>query len=345
MKINIFQWRYSTFLILPALWLCTSNAQAAATCTASLNAGSVSISNSLTPSNVNDESITATLEYNCKNTGGDRRYVSVCLGVDGGEYNSSNLYPRYLKSASSPNDLAFTMTLPGNTLWGTRSFGAGSEYNSGARSLQSGESFSGSVPINISLLSNNDNDLATPGVYTNNFGNGNRTAITVQDRIFSASSDCSSGGQGNGRFPFIVQATIIPSCKITTNPGTINLGSQPASKRDLSSNGKIGVTCTKTTSYNIGLAPKTPSPNNNNSGAGFMNGTGNTPTVPYQLRSTAGPSGTLWGNNGSTFASLTNGVTGMSNGSEQSHTVYVTVPSADFKPDNYSDTVTINVNY
>ena len=341
MKINVFQWRYSTFLILPALWLCAGNAQAAATCTASLNSGNVIISNALTSSNVNSGSITATLEYNCRNTGRDQRYVSVCLAVDGGEYNSSSLYPRYLKTASGPNDLAFTMTLPGNTLWGTRSFsGSGSEYNSGARALQPGESFSGSVPINISLLSNNNNDLATPGIYTNNFGNGNHTAITVQDRIYSSSSDCSSGSQGNGRFPFQIQATVVPSCEVTAS-SDLNLGSRSASETNISGNNKINVTCTEGARYNIGLAPS----NGNIGGAGVMSGTGGNPdSVPYQLRSTTGSAGIVWGNTATSNA-VGNGVAGIGNGTPQPQTVYVTVPSADFKPDNYSDTVTINVNY
>ena len=342
MKINIFQWRYSPFLILPTLWLCAGNAQAAATCTANLNSGNVIISNALTPSNVNSESITATLEYNCRNTGGDRRYVSVCLAVDGGEYNSGSLYPRYLKTASGPNDLAFTMTLPGGALWGTRSSGAGSEYNSGARFLQPGESFSGSVPINISLIPNSGNELAIPGVYTNNFGNGNHTAITVQDRVLSISSDCSAGGQGNGRFPFQIQATVVPSCEVTATSSNVNLGSRSAQETNISGNNSINVNCTTGARYNIGLAPS----NGNMGGAGVMSGltTGNTDKVPYQLRSSAGIGGTIWGNTATSNA-VGNGVAGIGNGAPQPQTVYVTVPSADFKPDNYSDTVTINVNY
>ena len=38
-------------------------------------------------------------------------------------------------------------------------------------------------------------------------------------------------------------------------------------------------------------------------------------------------------------------VKGTGDGTAQLHTVYVTVPNTDVKPDNYSDTVTIRVNY
>ena len=64
--------------------------------------------------------------------------------------------------------------------------------------------------------------------------------------------------------------------------------------------------------------------------------------VPYQLRRTAGPSGAIWGN----VANATgNGITGSGTGTSTSQTVYVTVPSTDFMPDQYTDTVTITINY
>ncbi|HSP85926.1 MAG TPA: spore coat protein U domain-containing protein, partial [Psychrobacter sp.] len=81
----------------------------------------------------------------------------------------------------------------------------------------------------------------------------------------------------------------------------------------------------------------------NTNGDGVMTGTGNNPDkVPYQLRSNA--SGEIWGNT-ATATSRGNGVASTGNGLVQPHTVYVTVPSADFKPDTYSDTVTVHVNY
>lgn len=71
---------------------------------------------------------------------------------------------------------------------------------------------------------------------------------------------------------------------------------------------------------------------------------GNSGSVPYQLRSAPGPSGTPWGNT-ATSTDLGNGVAGTGTGAAQNTSVYATVPSADFRPDTYSDIVTINVNY
>jgi spore coat protein U-like protein len=100
------------------------------------------------------------------------------------------------------------------------------------------------------------------------------------------------------------------------------------------------MTCTNGVLYKIGLAPS----NGDINGAGIMSSaTDNTLKLPYQLQSNA--SGTGWGNNGSTYATLTNGVTGQGNGATQLQTVYVTVPNSDVKPASYSDTVTVHVNY
>lgn len=326
--------------MLGAFWLTVGNANAAATCSASMNAGTVNIGNNLTSDNVDSESITATLNYKCSN-GTGRRYVSVCLAIDGGDI-ASEINPRYMKKSGADTPrLAFTMLKPDQTLWGTRNLtGINSEYIA-YHEMPSNTSISIDVPIKVALLPNYGNSLATPGVYTNNF-NGGHTALTYQDRVFSTSSDCTSGRQDRNRFPFIVQATIVNSCKITTK-NDVNLGSRPASDTNiLGSNGNaIGVTCTKDAPYTIGLAPS----NGNQAGSGVMSGTGsNTNKVPYQLRSAPGLNGKIWGNT-ATSTSTGNGVAGIGTGSPKSHEVFVTVPSADFRPDNYSDTVTIKVNY
>jgi spore coat protein U-like protein len=66
--------------------------------------------------------------------------------------------------------------------------------------------------------------------------------------------------------------------------------------------------------------------------------------VPYQLTSTAGAGGTIWGNT-ATSTAVGNGVAGTGTGAAQSLTVYATAASANFTPDSYADTVTVNVNY
>lgn len=141
---------------------------------------------------------------------------------------------------------------------------------------------------------------------------------------------------------FQVSITIQKACTVTAGSASnIALGTVPSTATNTLGNNTITVYCSKTTPYFIGLAPS----NANSAGAGALSGTGgNTDTVPYQLSSTAGPSGTIWGNTATT-SSVGNGVSGTGTGLNQTHTVYVTVPSANYTPDTYTDTVTINVNY
>ena len=141
---------------------------------------------------------------------------------------------------------------------------------------------------------------------------------------------------------FQVSVIIQKACTVTAGaPSNISLGTVAATAINMSGNNTISVSCSKTTPYNIGLAPS----NASTTGAGQMSGTGgNTDKVGYQLRSTAGPSGTIWGNT-ATAISVGNGVAGTGTGAAQTHTVYVTAPSANFTPDVYTDVVTVNVNY
>ncbi|EHM50875.1 spore Coat Protein U domain protein [Yokenella regensburgei ATCC 43003] len=69
----------------------------------------------------------------------------------------------------------------------------------------------------------------------------------------------------------------------------------------------------------------------------------NTDKIPYQLNQTSA-TGPVWGNTATTSA-VGNGVAGTGTGLAQTITVYATVANADFTPDSYADTVTVNVNY
>jgi len=141
---------------------------------------------------------------------------------------------------------------------------------------------------------------------------------------------------------FQVSITIQKACTVTAGaPSNISLGTVAATATNVAGNNTISVNCSKTTPYYIGLAPS----NASTTGAGQMSGTGaNADKVGYQLRSTAGTSGAVWGNTATT-TSVGNGVAGTGTGAAQTHTVYVTAPSANFTPDTYTDVVTVNVNY
>jgi spore coat protein U-like protein len=141
---------------------------------------------------------------------------------------------------------------------------------------------------------------------------------------------------------FQVTVTIQKACTVTAGAASnVALGTVASTSTNTLGNNTITVYCSKTTPYYIGLAPS----NSNTAGSGVLSGTGgNTDQVPYQLSSTAGPSGTVWGNT-ATASSVGNGVSGTGTGASQTHTVYVTVPSANYTPDTYTDTVAVNVNY
>tara|TARA_R110002126_G_scaffold74869_1_gene186555 strand:+ start:3418 stop:4452 length:1035 start_codon:yes stop_codon:yes gene_type:complete len=341
LQIKISPWRYSILLIPIILW-CTvvsSHATLNVSCQANVNTGVINISNTITTANAESESITGNLEYSCTNTGDTAGYISVCLAADGG--NTPNaMTPRYMNAASNTNKLAFDMTLPNGKTWGTRTAGLGEEYSSGAiyipaRSTELGQSnISGQVVIRASLIPNNGNALATPGTYTNTF-NGDLTLKVAEQ---SSLTDCLEGAQDKSNpFSFTVQATVIPSCKITAKPTDINF-KEIANATNIRGSTSIGVTCTNGAPYTIGLIPS----NDDQEGKGDMTGTApNSDVIPYQLQSATGKA---WGN-ALTAESVGDGVANNGSGVNQSHTVYVIIPSADVKPDHYSDIVTINVNY
>lgn len=141
---------------------------------------------------------------------------------------------------------------------------------------------------------------------------------------------------------FDISLTIDATCAVTADAASdIDLGTEDASATDLAGSSSFTVNCSKTTPYYIGLVPS----NGDTGGAGVLSPSGaSTDTVPYQLRQTAGTAGAIWGGTATTTAAG-NGKAGTGNGADQTIDVFVTVPSADYAPDSYSDTVTITVNY
>jgi spore coat protein U-like protein len=147
---------------------------------------------------------------------------------------------------------------------------------------------------------------------------------------------------------FDVKLTVLKACSVLAGATSdIDFGSQDATAANVQNSNTISVTCSKKTPYTIGLTPG----NNSTTGAGVMAAqnvapvTGNNDTVAYQLRSTAGLTGTVWGDTNSDGATVGNGVSGTGNGAAQSHTVYATVPTMNVTPDAYKDTVKVTVRY
>ena len=144
----------------------------------------------------------------------------------------------------------------------------------------------------------------------------------------------------NGQdFTLAVEANVVNACTVDAD-ATLDLGTVAAASTNLSGSSTIRVTCPPGTAYFVGLAPS----NGSSVGAGVMSGTGtNADRVPYQLRS-GSSTGPIWGNTATT-TNVGNGVAGTGNGAPQSLPVHVSVPSANYAPDTYADTVTVNVNY
>lgn len=345
MKLSL--WIYNFFLVFLISWLPINKVYALpmflVSCEAQLQTNPIIISNAVKPANTSLESTNAILEYSCTNSSLFEGYVSLCFAVDGGDYKNSALSPRYMKNESN-SLLAFNMTLPDGSIWGSRTHSF-SEYNTGpiyiaGRPLLSAYAkISGLIPIKVSLVSDPTNFLAPPGQYINNFGNGNHTSLTFDANTNQNLSNCLTKNQGSGRFEFEVRATVIPSCEITSI-SDINLGTYSAGNHNISGTNNIDIRCTNSVPYYIGLAPS----NKNNLGSGIMHGTSSTDKIPYQLRSTNGLEGKIWGNT-ATSTNVGNGVSGIGTGSTNTHPVYVTVPQTDVRPDNYSDTVDIRINY
>ncbi|MDR3532443.1 MAG: spore coat U domain-containing protein [Rhodopila sp.] len=136
---------------------------------------------------------------------------------------------------------------------------------------------------------------------------------------------------------FGVSATVDPTCLI--NAGTpLAFGHyNGAAATGMTT---ISVTCTNTTSYNVGLDAGT------TSGATVttrkMAGAtgGNTDQLPYSLYSDSSRT-VNWGNTPGTDT-----VAGVGTGSTQTLTVYGSIPASTYiTPDNYTDTVTATVSY
>lgn len=146
---------------------------------------------------------------------------------------------------------------------------------------------------------------------------------------------------------FQVLMTIQKACTVTAGSASnITLGPVNTTATNTSASNTISINCSKTTPYFIGLAPSAANggtPTGSGAMSSVANAANNTDKVPYQLNQTSA-TGPVWGNT-VTATTVGNGVASQGTGLLQSFTVYATAPSANFTPDDYADTVTVNVNY
>ncbi len=173
---------------------------------------------------------------------------------------------------------------------------------------------------------------AIPGSYQDNYS-GATASMTINTGALLPPGTC--GTVTGPSFPFTIAASIIKQCTVNT-VGNINLGAVDSTAINVTAGTAFNVACSNGTPYSIGLIPS----NGSTAGNGVMKSTGsNTDLISYQLSSTPGANGIPWGN------VVTNVKTDIGTGLSTSYAVYAIVPTANYTPGDYADTVTINVTY
>lgn len=322
--------RLRNLLLLAILGLCPTISYAI-TCSVS-NVQSVNFS-AINPLSTATNTTSMTFSYSCTRgvldtlVGG----VTLCFNV-GASSNSGLVTTRTLSYAGPPaSTLSYQLyQSTSGTVWGSQYYSGTSPVMVNLGSLAIGVPTGGSLTLYGALST--PQTTAAPGSYTDTYSAAS-AIVTANTALLIPPGTC--GSTVISTFAFNVLATVAKQCTITTN-GNINLGSVNSTAVNSTSSNTLSVNCTNSTPYTVGLVPS----NSSTTGAGVMSGTGsNTDTVPYQLSSTAGPGGVVWG------SSAANSITGTGSGTATTYTVYATAPTANYTPDSYSDTVTVNVTY
>lgn len=333
-------------LMLIASWLCAPSA---------LHAQSVSCANptinniqfgtiDLTTGTVN---VTGSVSWSCTSTGilgillSPQVNIAMCLNLNTGT-GGTQANPRLLSNGT--NTLQYQLYLDAATtqVWGSTATPGTPIPLSIAVSIPAGLLFSTTVTGQTPFYARLPGSQTSAPVGTYNSTLAATVTGSYNLNTNTPLSSCTSGQNAlnAGSAAFTASATIQKACTVTAN--NVSLGTVPFTAVNTTASNTLGVSCTNGTPYFVGLAPSS----GNATGAGTMKGaaSGNTDKVPYQLTSTPGPSGVVWGNT-ATATSAGNGVAGTGSGLTQALTVYATAASANYTPDSYSDTVTINVNY
>lgn len=321
--------RIKLWSLLGSLLLCQTVSHAV-TCSLS-NVSTVNFT-SVNPLASSGSTTSMTFNYSCTKELGDvLAGINLCFNI-GNSSVSGQVATRSMSSAGLPANLLNYQLYQnaGNTIiWGSQ-YQPGTTFPMVQIPLLNLTPVTGSMTIygqvptpQLSSVSGRfqDNYTAATSIVTLNIG------------LLAPPTTC--GNTIVATFPFNVTAIVVKQCNINY-ANNINFGSVNSNQTNLTAFTTLGVACTNNTPYTIGLAPS----NSNTAGSGIMKGNGsNIDTVPYQLRSTSGLTGTAWGN------TTQNTVSGTGNGSTIPYVVYGTVLSANYIPDSYSDTVTVNVTY
>lgn len=274
------------------------------------------------------QTATGTISYDCTNFGASTVNFTLCSALGPASFPGTNAQP--IMTSSGGGQLKFNVytTAALSQPW------TSTTLLTKALTIGAGATVSGTLPFYGSIPSGQSPPPAA-GDYQTWFHN------TVVGSLVTGTCQSNATNFAGVQISLVVTATVSNACTVTAGAGSkINFGIVAYTATNRSGSSQISVNCPSGTVYRIGLAPS----NGSTTGAGVMSGTGaNVSKVPYQLRS-ASAAGPVWGNT-ATSTSTGNGVSGTGNGASQSISVYATVPSANFAPDIYTDTVTVNVNY
>lgn len=290
---------------------------------------------SVNPLSTTDAQTSMTFNYSCSKVVGDvLGGYTLCfnLGAPGG--NTIATRKMTTTGGGTLNYQLYYKDTSGNSLvWGNQT-ATGSTFPKIDLNLLDITTVSGSLTI-YGTVPGGQNTVA-PGSYSDSYA-ASTASVTINGALLLPPGTC--GSSTVQTFTFMVTAVVNKQCNINT-ANNINLGSVPSSQTNITGSNFFTMACTNSTPYTIGLSPS----NGSTIGSGMMKSTTvpttNLDRVPYQLNSTAGVSGTAWGNTTST-----NTVPGTGTGLVVNKTVYAVVPSANYRPDTYADTVTINVTY
>lgn len=265
------------------------------------------------------------------------RNVLVCANVGTGD-GSSSAAPRSMINGSNLLSYNLYTDAAYSTIWGdTATSSASTPLSmtlSSALSLTT-VSASGTATIygkvpagqtSVPTVSNSNT------VYTENFS-GTYTRLDYQFYQLITPT-CASMTAQTVRFPFVITATVINNCNISTTP--LSFGSSTLLNTAVTSTATISVQCTNGDAYEVALDGGTTT---GSVSARQMVGANQGAKVSYQLY-TDSAYGTPWGDG----TSSTSMATGTGSGAAQSLTVYGKVPVQTVPvPDSYSDTIKATV--
>lgn len=246
-------------------------------------------------------------------------YYCVSIGAGSGGVSGTTR-----RTTSSTGTLLYNLYQDGarTASWGGR---ASTTLGTVLRRSNTGASFPAFITVYATLAAGQQS--SPPGSYSSSFGSGQASFYPLA----SGSSDCVAGAQ-DSVYPISFSVLAAPVANCTVIGDTLDFGTSGVLAANVDATATIGVTCTSTTPYAVGL------------------GNGSTGTAPTARKMTNGSNSILYAlytDSARTSPwSTTTTVAGTGTGASQPLTVYGRVAPQTTPPVGaYSDTVVITVTF